>query len=112
MRGADAVAIFGGAPVLPHNGAVHRLAAGSIPHYRGFALVGDAQGGDLIGGNARLRQRFGQHRHLRAPNFFRIMLHQPRLGKMLGKGFLRLGNDLACMVENHRTRRSGALVER
>ena len=28
------------------------------------------------------------------------------------QGFLRFGNDLAGMVENHRARRSGALVER
>ena len=37
------------APVLPDNGVVQRLARRLVPDQRGFALVGDADGGDLAG---------------------------------------------------------------
>ncbi len=37
----------GGAPVLPDDGAVDRLAGRAVPDDRGLALVGDADGGDV-----------------------------------------------------------------
>ena len=97
--GADAVAIFGGAPVLPHNRAVYRLAGFPVPHNGGLALVGYAQRGDFVGTDARLRQHFSQYRHLRAPDFFGVVLHPTRLGEMLRIGFLRRGHHFARMIE-------------
>ena len=39
----------GGAAVLPDDGAVDRPAGGAVPDDRGLALVGDADGGDVLG---------------------------------------------------------------
>ncbi len=38
-----------GAPVLPDDGVVHRLARFAVPDHGGFALVGDADGADVGG---------------------------------------------------------------
>jgi len=51
-----------GAAVLPHDGWVNRRAARALPHQRGLALVGDADGDDALGPGGRiaathLRQR-------------------------------------------------------
>ena len=40
------VAVLGGAPVLPDDGAIHRLAGAPVPDDGGLALVGDSNGGD------------------------------------------------------------------
>ncbi len=49
QSGAD----VGGAAVLPDDGAVHGLAGRAVPHHRGLALVGDADGGDVVRLQAR-----------------------------------------------------------
>ena len=48
--GGDAV----GAGVLPHDGVVQRTSGASVPHDRGLALVGDADGGEVV--RARVRR--------------------------------------------------------
>ena len=48
--GAQAVAIFGGAAVLPHDGMMNGLSRFLVPHYGGLALVGNAYGGNILGG--------------------------------------------------------------
>ncbi len=49
---ADAI----GARVLPDDGVVDRLARCAVPEHGGLALVGDADGGDVIGRDAGLGQ--------------------------------------------------------
>ena len=44
---AERAAALGGAPVLPHDRAVHRPAARPLPQHHGLALVGDADRRDL-----------------------------------------------------------------
>ena len=39
--------VLGHARVLPHHGIGHRLAGLAVPHHGGFALVGDADGGEI-----------------------------------------------------------------
>jgi hypothetical protein len=48
-RLAQAQALGLGPPVLPNNSVVNGLAGVAPPHQRGFALVGDAHCGDLLG---------------------------------------------------------------
>ena len=54
----ELVAKGGGAAVLPDNCVVDRLAGGAIPDDCGFALVGDADGGDVPGLCVGFRQGF------------------------------------------------------
>ena len=51
---AQIVAGLRGAPVLPDDGVVDRLAAGAVPDDRGLALIGDADAGDVFGRKRRL----------------------------------------------------------
>ena len=44
---AQRIAKIRGAAVLPDDGVVDRLAAGAVPDNRGFALIGDADAGDV-----------------------------------------------------------------
>jgi len=48
---------IGGAPVLPDDGIMDRRARGPVPDKRGFALVGDADGGDVPRAEAGLLDR-------------------------------------------------------
>ena len=50
---AQRVADVGGAPVLPDDGVVDRLAGGAVPDDGGLALIGDADAGDVLGARAR-----------------------------------------------------------
>src|SRR5207244_11465518 len=47
----------GGAAILPDDGVVDRLAGRAVPHDRGLALVGDADGGDVLRRKPGLRDR-------------------------------------------------------
>ncbi len=49
-------AMFGGAPILPDDGVVDRLAVGAAPHQRRLALVGQAECGELALAEARPRR--------------------------------------------------------
>ena len=62
------MALCTGLPVLP------------VPHHRGFALVGDADGRQIVRAQAALLHRFGDHFLGAAPDFFGIVLHPSRLG--------------------------------
>ena len=58
----DAVAHGGGAAALPDDGVIGRLAGRAVPQQDGLALVGDADGGDVLetrasGGQGPLRDR-------------------------------------------------------
>ena len=45
----ELLAESGGAAILPDDGVVDGLAGGAVPDDGGFALVGDADGGDVAG---------------------------------------------------------------
>ena len=64
-RLAQLIAHRGGAPILPHDGGGNRAAGGALPDHRGFALIGDADGGDVARRRApALASDFGQHPRL------------------------------------------------
>ena len=60
--GLQSRADVGGAAVLPDDGAVDGLAGRAVPHHRGLALVGDADGGDVRRVGAGLLQRLAAGR--------------------------------------------------
>src|SRR5688572_6436127 len=47
--GREFVAGAGGAAILPDDGVVDRLTGFAIPQHGGLALVGDADGGEVVG---------------------------------------------------------------
>ena len=53
-----------GAAALPHNGVVNRPACGLFPYNRGFALVGNADGGKVTGVKPGCAHRFHQNADL------------------------------------------------
>src|SRR5690606_20632927 len=66
------------APVLPDDGIVDRPAAVPLPHQRGLALVGDADGGD-VGGVAA--NGLAAHCQRGGPDFLRVVL-DPAVGRV------------------------------
>src|SRR5690606_25015549 len=73
---------LGRTPVLPDDGAVQRLAGRRVPNHRGFALVGDADGGETADA-ARLPDHLATGLQRRAPDLGRVMLDPARVRKML-----------------------------
>ena len=95
----EPVARRGGAAVLPDDGVADGFAGGAVPHHGGLALVGDADGGDVFGGEAGLAQRLPGNVQLRGPDFPRIVFHPARTGKNLAKLPLRRRHDAATVVK-------------
>ena len=101
----------GGAPVLPDDGVVDRLAGGAVPDDGGLALVGDADGGR----HAAARPRLGDHgcRHIDGglPDVLRIMLDPAIRREMLRELGRLLRQDGAGLVKEDGARAGGALVD-
>src|SRR5207253_496916 len=68
-----------GAPVLPDDGVVDRLAALAVPEERGLALVGDADRHQILQGEVFFPQRLARHVALRPEQIQRIVLDPARL---------------------------------
>ena len=76
MAGApERLAVIGGAPILPDDRIVNGLAGFAVPDDRCFALIGNAQPGNVAGAHARLRHDRSHRLNDRGPDFFRIVLN-------------------------------------
>ena len=109
--GAQRRAGVGGAPVLPDDGVMDRLAVDAIPDDRGFALVGDADAGDVLGADARPWPSPRARSRPRRPDFLRIVLDPSRRRIDLAQLLLRDGDRRKLVVEHDRPRRGGALID-
>ena len=98
--------------VLPDNRVVHRLARALLPHHRGFALVGDADGGDVVPGQAGPGERRAHYFAGVVPDLQRVVFHPARLRENLPVLPLAGGDRRTAVVENDRARGGGALVDR
>src|SRR5262245_61438546 len=74
---------IGGAAVLPYEGAMDRLAGFAIPDNNRLAMIGDADGGDLLRRAPCGVERRGDHGTNRLPDLPRIVLDEAGLGIML-----------------------------
>ena len=108
--GLEALAVIGGATVLPDDGVEHRLAGGAVPDQRGFALVGDADGGNLVGPDRGLLDRGAAGGGSCGPEVGRVMFDPTALRVVLGEFLLRRGDDGQAGVEQNGTGRGGALI--
>ena len=110
-RGHQGAAGVGSAAVLPDNGAVDGFARAPVPHHGGFALVGNAHGGQLLWLHARLGQHLRDGGRLRGPDFLRVVFHPTRGREVLREFLLRHGDDAAVVVEQDGAGTGGALVQ-
>ncbi len=101
----------GGAPVLPDDGVVDRLAAGAIPDEGGLALVGDADAGDVAGAESGFGHGFAHGCDRRRPDFVRIVLDQARRRIDLPQFLLRRSKRPQRRIECDRPRRRRALID-
>ncbi|MNI42392.1 hypothetical protein D3C73_966870 [compost metagenome] len=108
---AQLVAHWRGAAVLPDDGAGKRAAGGAFPDQRGFALVGDADGGDVGGGGAGIAQRFARHVQLAVPDLAGIVFHPARPWIVLAEFTLADAAHHARAVEYDGSRAGRALVQ-
>ncbi|MNE61908.1 hypothetical protein D3C80_1571550 [compost metagenome] len=93
---------LGAAAALPDNGVVHRTPGFLVPHHRGFALVGNAQRGDLGVADTRLGQGLDHGCALCGENLHRVMLDPARLRVMLCELALGGTYNIGVTVENDR----------
>ena len=86
-------AFGGGSAVLPDDGGVDGLAGGAVPHDYSFALVGDADGGEIAGARARLGEDFDGATELRGEDLVSVVLDPAGLGIELLEFVLGNGDD-------------------
>src|SRR4030081_1712288 len=99
-----------GASVLPDDRVVDRLACLAVPHHRGLALVGDADGRDVLSVYLREGALYDPLGPL--PDLHRVVLYPTWLRIDLLMFLLRDGDDLAAVVEDHEASARGPLVDR
>src|SRR4029450_12249605 len=111
MAGApERLAVIGGAPILPDDLIVNGLAGFAVPDDRSFALIGNAQPGDVAGAHARLRHDGPHRRNHCAPDFFRIVLNMTWRGINLRQFLLCRGKRSQRCVESNCPRGGGSLI--
>src|SRR5207249_8245777 len=109
---AQLLAERGGAPILPHDGAVHRPAAPPLPEDGGLALVRDAERRHVARAYPRAPARLAEHAQRDPPDLLYIVLDPPRLRVVLRE--LRVGtpDDAPLAVEHEHGRARGPLIDR
>ncbi len=105
-------AVVGGTAVLPDDGVVDGLASCAVPDDGGFALVGDADGGEVAGARAGSGKDFDGGAHLRGEDVHGVVLDPSGAGIDLAEFVLRDASDAAVVVEENGAGAGGALVER
>lgn len=101
-----------GAGVLPDDGVVDGLTGVLVPEQRRLALVGDADGLDVVAGDAGLGDGSGDDLLDVRPDLVRVVLDPARLREDLLVLLLVDGDDPAVLVEHDAAAGRGALVDR
>ncbi len=99
------------APVLPDNGVIHGISGFAIPHDGGFALIRDAQRGDIARPGVGTTERFNGYADLGGPDIFRIVFHPTGARIMLLKFALGSAVDGAALIEQNGARTGGSLIQ-
>ena len=101
-----------GAAALPHNSVMDGLTAVAIPHHRGLALVGDADGGDGVGMDAAFELDLHHDGDLGRQDFHRVLLNPTGVRVDVLDVTPRAGDDDAVLVHDERAHGRGARIER
>ncbi len=107
----ELLADLGAAAALPDDGVVDRAAGVAFPDYRGFTLVGDADGCNLVVVQIGLRQCLGHARRLSGEDFHRVVFDPACLRVMLDEFALGSAHHVGVAVEDDGARAGGALVK-
>jgi hypothetical protein len=99
---AQRLAIVGGAAILPDDCVVDRPTALPVPDHHGFTLIGDADAGNVLCADARLRHRRANGGHDRRPDLFGIVLDLAGGRINLAQFLLRRGERPQLCVEDNR----------
>ena len=99
-----------GAHILPDDGVGVRGAGVAIPDDGGFALVGNADGGDIGTAEIGAGKSFADDLLGTLPDFLGVVLNPAWLGVDLGVLVLGHGDDLAGLIKNHTAGAGSALV--
>ena len=100
-----------GTAVLPHNGAVSYCAVSSIKGHRCFALVGNAEGENVVAILLSPLRNFAQGINRELSNFVGVVLYFTRLRKILGEFSIRRIHERGRGVKGHRAHASRTGVE-
>src|SRR5262249_30329056 len=84
----------------------------AIPDERRFALVGDADGGDVGASYTRRLQGLADRGHDAVPDLVRVVLDPPRLGEVLREFAVRPPDRGAVRGHHERRRPRRALIDR
>src|SRR5262249_26570955 len=98
--------------VLPDNRVRNRNAGLPFPDDRGFALVGNSHGGQLLRRDSRALDGFFGDLQRASYDFGRVVLHPAGLGVNLLVLFLSDTDHASIGIKNHETRAGRALVDR
>ena len=109
--GLQAVADRRGHAALPDDGVGHRLAGGLLPQDGGLALIGDADGREVGGGDAGFGEHVPRRLQLRGPDRLRIVLDMPGAGEDLRELLLGLCDHPSAAIEDDAAARGRALIE-
>jgi hypothetical protein len=101
-----------GAGVLPDDGVVDGLAGVLVPDDGGLALVGDADGGEVVGAEVVVPQHLGGDLLGLLPDLLGVVLDPAGLGVDLLVLHLGDAGRGAVVLEEHGPGRGGALVDR
>jgi len=107
----QAFAKIGGAAVLPDYGVINGGASLAIPNDGGFALVGDAESGDVFAGEFGRGKDVTGDLELGSPDFTRVVLNPAGLGEDLLEFLLGDGMDLAAPVKKYGAGTGCSLIE-
>ena len=105
------VAAPGGAPALPDDGVVDRLAARLLPQDRCLTLVGDSQRRNFVDLDPGVEHRLLRGLQLAPPDFLGIVLNPSRPRIDLAKISARLARDPSSMIEEKCLGAGRALIE-
>ena len=100
------------AAALPHDGVAHRQARLAVPRHNRFALVRDADGGDLRSAQVQPRERLHEDAELRDIDIRGVVLHPAGPRVNLRELPLRDRDDILLAVKHDTPAARGALIER
>ena len=103
--------IAGRTAALPHDGVIQPFARLPFPQQGGFPLVGDADGGDLLGIDAGAAHRRPQGFDLGAQDVRRVVLHPAGIGIMLLEFLGRRAHHMSLGGKDDRAGGRGALIQ-
>ena len=100
-----------GASVLPDDGVADGEAGGLVPEYGGFALVGDSECGDVIGGDFEDGEDFCEGQTGVFPDFHGIVFDVSGGGEDLAMVSFGGGHQFSIVIEDRAVSENGVLIK-